>query len=368
MSKVTRSLVTILNITVGLLLLLAYLGAFVSPVHINFISFLGFGFPFFWVLNLICVIYWLLKRRKRLLFSLVLIVISWWQWHAVFQLQGEQNIDRKKLNNPATVMSYNVRMFDRYVWTGDHKTPQKIYEFIRKENPDILCIQEFFVNNQKQPYSENNILSKFKQFRYKHIEYIAESKSGRKYGLATFSKFPIIDKKPLYFKNTTNFSIQTDINVNGSKVRVFNNHLESIRLQRENYNFIDSLEIKNNEERRKGIYDIFGKLSHAFATRSLQAETIGRHVQNSPFPTIVCGDFNDTPVSYVYKQVKGNLKDSFIQSGKGFGGTYHGNLPSFRIDFIFHDSSYKSYNFKRYKVDYSDHYPIKSLIELSPDK
>ncbi|TLX72172.1 endonuclease [Labilibacter sediminis] len=368
MNRITRSFVSLLNLIASILLILAYLGAFVSPAHINFVSFLSFGFPFFWVINFFFFIYWLLKRRKRVIFSLLLVLISWSQWHSVFQLNGKSGVSAEKMGNPVSVMSYNVRMFDKYVWTGDKETPQKIYQFIKDQNPDILCIQEFYVNNKNPQYSENNILSQFKQYKYKHLEYNIKTRSGRKYGLATFSKYPILGKKPLFFENTTNFSIQTDININGQNVRVFNNHLESIRLKRENYNFIDSLEFKNEAERREGIRDIFGKLSTAFDHRASQAETIGRHVKNSPYPAIVCGDFNDTPVSYVYRKVKGKLKDSFVESGQGFGGTYNGNLPPFRIDFIFHDPAFKAYNFSRKKVNYSDHFPIITQLDIAPKK
>ena len=364
MNKVTRSLVFLLNLFFASVLLLASIGGYISPAHISFISFLGFVFPFFWVANVLFVIYWVFKKRKRVLISLTLIIITWSQWNGVFQLNGRNIENLKQPETGISVMSYNVRMFDKYVWTKDKNTPQKIYQFIKEQNPDVLCLQEFYINNKKDQYSENNILSKFKQYKYKHLEYNIVTKSGKKYGLATFSKYPITNKKAFNFKNTSNFSTQTDIIVGGKNIRIFNNHLESIRLKKENYNFIDSLEFKNDEERRKGISEIFTKLNTAFSNRSYQAETIGRHVNNSPYPAIVCGDFNDTPVSYVYRKVKGSLKDSFIESGSGFGGTYNGNLPPFRIDFIFHDKSFESYNHKRIKVNYSDHYPIKTYLKF----
>ncbi len=368
-NKISRSFIFLVNLGFIVLLLLAYLSSVISPVHINFISFISFAFPLIWIINVIFAVIWLINKRKRGLISLALVIITSNLWFSVFQFEGKHK-EISTFNKPLTVMSYNVRMFDRYLWTKDKTTPDKIYDFIRKENPDVLCIQEFFINNKNSQHSENKILAKFKQYRYKHIEYNIETKSGQKFGLATFSKFPIINKKPLYFtNNTTNFCIQSDIDVNGTKLRVFNNHLESIRLKTENYNFIDSLEYKNEKERKKGILDIFHKLSTAFSHRSIQAETIGKHIQNSPYPAIVCGDFNDTPVSYVYKTVRGDLKDSFIESGSGFSGTYNGDkLPSFRIDFIFLDKGFTSYNHERIKVSYSDHFPIKSTIELQPDK
>ena len=365
-NKIARSFISLLNIAAIVLICLCFLGTYVSPAHISFISFIGFAFPVIWLFNLFFVIYWAFKKRKRLILSLLTLVATWSQWNAVFPINTNNNVNKNELNLPVKVMSYNVRMFDRYVWTGDKSTPEKIYQFIKEQNPDILCIQEFYINNRKNQHSENNILSKFKQFKYRHLEYNIETKSGKKYGLATFSKYPIVEKKPLYFNNSTNFSTQSDIEINGKKIRVFNNHLESIRLKKENYNFIDSLEFKNDAERKRGAYDILSKLNKAFTNRASQAETIGRHIQNSPYPAVVCGDFNDTPVSYVYNKVRGKLKDAFIDSGSGLGGTYNGNLPSFRIDFIFYDSKFKSYNFSRKKVNYSDHYPITTLLDLNP--
>ncbi|SMO87477.1 Metal-dependent hydrolase, endonuclease/exonuclease/phosphatase family [Saccharicrinis carchari] len=361
-------MLSILNLIALLLLGLAYLGVYVSPENISFLSIVGFGFPLIWLANLFFAVFWIFRKRKRAVLSFLAIIVTWRLWQAVFPMNLGHEINSKELNNPLHVMSYNVRMFDKYVWTGDKDTPQKIYDFIKEQNPDVLCVQEFYINNKKTQHSENNILSKFKQFKYKHLEYNIKTHSGKKYGLATFSKYPITHQKPLLFENTTNFSIQTDIEVKGQRIRVFNNHLESVRLKQENYNFIDSLEFKSDKERAKGAYDILKKLNKALAHRATQAQTIGRHIQNSPYPAVVCGDFNDTPVSYVYRTVRGELKDAFIESGRGLGGTYNGKLPSFRIDFIFHDARFKSYNFKRNKMNYSDHYPISALIELQPKR
>jgi endonuclease/exonuclease/phosphatase family metal-dependent hydrolase len=343
--------------------LLAHLGAYISPVHFSVVSFLGFGFPLFWILNLLFAIYWILKRKKRLLLSLVFLVITWGQWKAVFQLNANKEI--KDPTSTLSVMSYNVRMFDRYNWTGDEDNIEKMFAYIKDKNPDILCIQEFYVDNRYSKYAENNIMVNFMHYKYKYVEYFSKSKGGPKSGLAIFSNYPIENKKPLYFSNTSNFTILSDVNVNGKVIRIFNNHLESNRLRRENYNFIDSLTYKNDEERRKGVTDIIQKMNNAFRLRANQAESISKHIKGSPYPVIVCGDFNDTSVSYVYREVKGNLKDTFIESGKGFGGTYNGKLPSFRIDFIFHDNSFNTIQYIREKVEYSDHYPIMAVLDLS---
>ncbi len=200
MNKVTRSIVLFLNLFVAFLLALAVLGVYISPVHISFFSFIGFAFPFLWITNLIFSIFWLIKKRKRLIISLILVVLSWNQWDAVFQISGKNIHKSEKQDNYITVMSYNVRMFDKYIWTKDKQTPEKIYQFIKDQNPDILCIQEFYINNKKNQYSENNILSKFKQYKFKHLEYNIQTKSGKKYGLATFSKYPLPIQSPCILK------------------------------------------------------------------------------------------------------------------------------------------------------------------------
>jgi len=79
---------------------------------------------------------------------------------------------------------------------------------------------------------------------------------------------------------------------------------------------------------------------------------------------IVCGDFNDTPVSYAYRKVRGNLKDAFIESGWGTSNTYNGELPSFRIDYILCDHKFTAQNYHRDRVYYSDHFPIQCQIRV----
>jgi len=117
-------------------------------------------------------------------------------------------------------------------------------------------------------------------------------------------------------------------------------------------------------ENEKGIKLVVKKMGRAFKGRAHQAQMISRHIDNSAYPVIVCGDFNDTPVSYVYRMMRGDLKDAFVEAGKGFGGTYNGKLPSFRIDYILFDPKFEAYNFERNKLNLSDHYPIITTINL----
>jgi len=345
-------------------LLFAVLTAYISPAYTSSFALIGYAFPVLWLFNFFLFVFWLVKRRWHALIPLIALLITWTQWEHTFQWKGETVI-AKDLNQPLKVMSFNVRIFDFYDMIGDD-THERIFDLIRSENPDVLCLQEFYTVKGHKTFNENYILRRLNQFKYKHIEYRAGRKGSRNFGLVTFSKYPIIEKNSLKFEQTDNFSIQTDIDAYGHRIRVFNNHLESIKFSRQQLNFLDSLNYQNDRERNDKIKAITNKLSTAIEHRAVQAENIGRHITNSPYPAIVCGDFNDTPVSYVYRQMRGQLTDAFVASGRGFGGTYNGELPSFRIDYIFHDKRFKSYNFQRLKVNLSDHYPIVTTLELQP--
>ena len=365
MRKLFRSIATIISVVLALLQGIVVLSIYINPVHFYLFAFMGYIFPVVWCANIISLIYWILKRKKQLLIPLIAIVIGWTQWQNSFQWSGKTVDDISTLSRPLTVMSLNVKMFDYYQWSGRKNLQDKIFDYIHKKNPDIVCLQEFYSTNQKREFSKNYIVARLNNYSYRHIDYIQKNSSGRGFGLATFSKYPIIGRQVLKFDNSTNFSIQSDINVNGVTVRLFNNHLESMKLSSQDIKVIGKMKSVDGFENEKGIKTVTKKIGRAFKERALQAQMISRHIENSAYPVIICGDFNDTPVSYVYHKMRGNLKDAFVESGKGFSGTYNGKLPSFRIDYILFDPKFEAFNFKRDKLNLSDHFPIVTTINLN---
>lgn len=345
-------------------LITSALTEYINPAYLHIIAFAGFLFPFFWLFNLALIVFNLLQKNWKLLITGgIVAIITFGHISSIFQISGKTTKATDK-EQVIKLMSFNTRMFDFYQWTGSKKTNEDVFDFIRKENPDIVCFQEFFSYDNENQFAEHHVLARLNQFPYHHIEYKLINKSGKRFGQATFSKYPIVAKKQLSFPNTSNFSIQTDIKVKDQTVRVFNNHLESVRLKAQHYNFIDSINLKSEKEATAGLVEIFYKLRRSLKQRATQSETIALHIKNSPYPVFVCGDFNDTPISYVYKTMRGSLKDSFIEAGSGLQGTYNGKLPSFRIDFIFHDPKFETYQFNTFKKNFSDHYPIMASIKL----
>lgn len=166
------------------------------------------------------------------------------------------------------------------------------------------------------------------------------------------------------FENSGNMAISTDIIIEKDTVRIFNVHLQSYNIDPKKYSIIESPGI-DQEQDLKEVRNIGKKLKHAFIARANQVHKVREKVEESPYPVIICGDFNDTPVSYAYQTMRGDLTDAFMNSGRGFGRTYIGKLPSFRIDNIFHSDEFESYNFKTYGFKMSDHLPISCSLVLN---
>ncbi|MDR1183034.1 MAG: endonuclease/exonuclease/phosphatase family protein, partial [Bacteroidales bacterium] len=200
--------------------------------------------------------------------------------------------------------------------------------------------------------------------------YTPLSRNNYLFGMAIFTKFPIVKQGTITFKEAkTNHAMYVDIKINGDTVRVYNVHFQSIHFGAEDYLFAqqatDNTDLSNDKWKENSIR-ILRKIKTGFAKRSVQVDTIVEHIKSSPYKAIVCGDFNDTPWSYSYKQIHNLLDDAFIGSGKGFGHSMIINsLLSFRIDYIFHDKSFRSYGFTTGNTHASDHFPVYTYLDIN---
>jgi endonuclease/exonuclease/phosphatase family metal-dependent hydrolase len=129
--------------------------------------------------------------------------------------------------------------------------------------------------------------------------------------------------------------------------------------------FLDELTDSGESETLGEIKSISASLRKGFITRSIQAKLVKKNIDSSPYPVLVTGDFNDTPVSYSYRRIRRGLNDSFVTSGYGAGFTYKGNYPANRIDYILYDNELESRSFNILKVKYSDHYPVVAWLTKS---
>ncbi|MFC1733907.1 endonuclease/exonuclease/phosphatase family protein, partial [candidate division KSB1 bacterium] len=285
----------------------------------------------------------------------------------LFQIQFRScvNVQSKHIS----IMSYNVNIFDIYNEWGRFDKKDKIIKLIGEKKPDILCLQEFAYHSDGGELSTIESIGDVLENHEYYVEFTFTAKKISHFGSIIFSKYPIINQGKIVFSSESGNNSQfIDIKINEDTIRIYNVHLQSIRMKPEDYRFAkDISQIKNinkQEKINKNLIGILSRIKHAFIKRAPQAEHLKDHIKNCPYPAIVCGDFNDTPSSYAYHQIIDGFIDAFVECGSGMGKTYLGVFPSFRIDYILYDPKFTAESFNTLSYKYSDHYPVFCKLQL----
>jgi endonuclease/exonuclease/phosphatase family metal-dependent hydrolase len=359
-----KMLILAINIFFILLLLLTYLAPFINPESAFIPAMLGLFYPMLLIINILFAVFWLLRFKYFFLFSLVTMLLGWGILTRNISFSSKPPVQDP--GSSFKFLSYNVRLFDQFKWIEgqDYFTRDAIFSFISQESPDIVSFQEFFHGSSDYFPTIPPFLQLQKANHY-HVDYVKEVAGKKHYGLATFSRFPIINKGKILFPNSTsNSGIYSDIVIDRDTVRVFNVHLESIRLSVNDYKFVTEFIDPGMQPQSSSSSIILGKFRRAFEKRADQATIVAEYIEQSPYPVIVSGDFNDTPISHVYHKISSGLKDAFLESGFGFGSTYSGSIPFIRIDYILHSERLYASGFQKHKVQYSDHFPVSCYFSI----
>jgi len=185
------------------------------------------------------------------------------------------------------------------------------------------------------------------------------------FGICTFTKFPIVNRGEILFnKYPNNNFIFTDVLIKEDTVRIYNGHLGSIGFKYLDYEFIGGKGFPKWPDDPPGEFRLIQRLNLAFKDRSEQATIMSDHIKACPYPTIVCCDLNDSPQSYSYATIKGDLEDTFTEKGNGFGSTYIGHFPFLRIDYILHSEKFKPVSFRTFDNNLSDHKAISGIFKI----
>ncbi len=286
--------------------------------------------------------------------SLTLILITYSTITSLYALPHFKNESQEK---DLTVVNYNVHVFNSYMnlQSPGMTTTTEMIDWITEVDADILCLQEFY-NSPKN--KKINVLPRLKKKYPRHYYDIGtRNGAGNTYGAIVFSKHPIIGFKELKLDKEVNGSLYIDIVKNKDTIRIYSCHLESNKFNESQINAISTSEGKKT---------FLGKYLETAKVRIQQVHTIIDHANQSPYPFIICGDFNDTPISVVYKSLSKNFKDSFLEAGKGYGSTFHHKkLPNIRIDFQFHSHNFICNKIRVAKeMPHSDHFPLIGVYSL----
>lgn len=350
-SPIYIKILIITNILSIISLLFSYLSIYINPATTTFFAFFGLGLLFILLFNTIFALIWSFIRIKYTFINLIIILLGWnliWN-HIHIQVNSYNKKDKA-----IKILSYNTHNFagQHYDYLKCKDMSNEIKSYLIQNDFDIACFQEFFSSANDNTF--NDSLIKALNFPYYYFATYGNSDDKiKRDATAIFSKFPIIKKAKINNAQNEIFAIYTDLIINGDTNRVFNIQLKSFKVGTSK----DSIRLS-----------AFKKLDIAFKLRTNEVEYLLNEIENSPFPVIICGDFNDTPASYTYKKISNGLTDTYTASSFNIGNTYFWNLPPIRIDNIIINKNYKPIFYKVDKVPYSDHYPIVAKFILKNEK
>lgn len=334
------------QIVAAILTIAALYGGDVSPIGNTARAILVYILPVLIAVNILLLIYWLLRRRWLFLILPALTIACCIPYMGtLYQFRSQDKGADAKTG--LKIATYNVAMFGRET---SGFMAQDILAEMRRQKVDVLCIQEYSnVSGDK-----NNSESYKEYFPYMAI--------GRD-DMVIYSRYPIKGSKPILFDYTNNSAMWADIDINGEQVRVYNVHLQTTGINRTLHQ-ANKLAAQDYDISSSRILNaIFDNYTIGMVFRASQANIVATDMRSSEKPTIVCGDFNDVPYSYVYNTMLGNMIDGFRECGSGWMRTLRGK-KAVRIDYIFHDAAFKGLSYYTSDMTYSDHYPVFMKIAL----
>lgn len=349
LGKLVAIILLVINLIVVCLLLFAAYSPNLDPGTHPLRACMGLIFPIFLLMNLGFLFFWLIFRIR----FVVLPVAGFLLCASQIRTYVPVNFRSSDVPHEAIkVLSYNVMAF------GDLKKTagkNRILTYLHESEADIICLQEYVASTNRNYVTKEDIDGTLKAYPYKHIRHIGGN------GLACYSKFPILSASPVDYDSPNNGSVVYEIAISRDTLTLINNHLESNKLtalDKEVYErMIDAPEA---DQVKHGVKYLVRKLGDAQKIRAFQARTVAQVIENVRYPyVIVCGDFNDSPISYAHRTISEKLNDAFITSGCGLGISYNQNKFYFRIDNILVSKNLKAYNCTVDRsIACSDHYPI----------
>ncbi len=329
---------------------------------------------------LIFFIFWLFVKPGWTIIFLVTAALSFNHIQNIIPFRLPALFIMQKSPNDLRIMSWNVAQFDIMKHKEKPGTYNEMISLVNGFRPDIACFQEMVSGDTladlNTPYYRKYSFYSIFDFSHKlNMPYYFYSYnfkenflSQQHFGLIIFSKFPIINRQTISnypYNYNSNFQF-VDIVKNADTIRVFNCHLQSLRFSPTNLNYIQNPSIKTETDIEKS-KNVIIKFRNAFLKRQVQADSVRAEIEKSPYPVIVCGDFNDVPNSYPYETIGKGLQDAFVKKGAGMGRTFSGISPTLRIDNIFVDKQFSVTQFFRNPKKLSDHFSIITDISRLPE-
>ncbi|EOR92883.1 hypothetical protein ADIARSV_3971 [Arcticibacter svalbardensis MN12-7] len=360
MNKILR-LFTVLSCIV---LLLTYLAGHIDPRSFWPLAFISLAYVPVLLITFLFLFILTLQRSWFALVPLCCILLGWSNLTNSFSLHKRALMEPKSAladSSAIRVMTYNVHFFNEA--TQDPENSLGVFSIINRIQPDVACFQEFY--SDTRPNKLNSVDSLKRILHTTNFHYVDFSKQGS--GMAIFAKYPIVAKGIIPFSedHDGNQCIYVDLLKNGHTFRIYAVHLESIRLQQYQLNYMSKF-IKGKTQKLRPSKKIGGQLRRAFLERAHQVDLVRAHAATSPYPYLICGDFNDPPSSYAFNQMAKGMQSTYKEKGSGlYAVTLHKGFLRYQIDHILTSPGWSVLSHIIVAEKASDHYPVYTDLSLS---
>jgi endonuclease/exonuclease/phosphatase family metal-dependent hydrolase len=356
--RIIKTSTIIINAVVGVVFLVACLAPYVNPGNWWITGFAGLAVPYLILVLLFFLIFWLVMRPIWALLPLIVLAIGWQQLSVVFAWHPGAGMSQRKPKNTLRIIDWNVQSFNGLSNSKAAKklAPNELAASVLKMDPDVICMQEF--NTAR---NADNISLFQKQYPYHYFSRDYQRDSGRyESGCIIFSKYPMIDSGKVKYPIAESL-IYADILKGEDTLRIYTTHLQSFKFKAEDYEDMEKIR-GQQDENLAASKSLMRKMKLAFARRGRQANIVRDEIDKSPYPLIICGDFNDVPNSYAYFRIKGPRQDAFLRKGFAIGRSFISLAPTLRIDYILADPSFEIKQFDLVDENLSDHLMLVSDI------
>ncbi len=370
MRRFTKRIFITANIGIALCFLLGAYVKYFNPSKWWFISLFTYLLAYLLLILLFFCLFWIFRKSLWCFISLIAFAAGWHPIKNIFPFKISSEFALQKQPDVIRVMSWNVEQFNILHHKDHPEVKGEMLDLINKYDPDIACFQEVVAGDKKKGINYFPDILKALHFTDYFFSYSVKDDfdANHHFGRLILSKLPVINKQTVVnYPNDYNATFQyIDVLKGNDTIRVFNIHLQSLKFSKANLTYLDSGPVTDSNLTESK--SIIAKIKKAIIKRSVQANFIRDEIDHSPYPVILCGDFNDVPNSYSYETIGDGLQNAFVQKGAGIARTFTSISPTLRIDNIFADKIFLITQFIRIKKLLSDHFPIIADMTLSKTK
>lgn len=368
MASILKKIALLINIILCVLLILSCYSTRINNGDYWFMGLFALATIYFLGAVLFFLVLWLFVKPIYLFPGIVTLLLCFTPLRQVIPFRYTPGFEMKKSQKEIRVMSWNVEHFNIVHHKEHPEVKSQMIELINKYQPDIACFQEMIAGD-----SERNCINYVGEFpkklgmKYYYFAYRSayDFDANHHFGMVIYSRYPVVAQKMYEFEPFDYNSVFQHVDIVKGKdtIRVFNVHLQTLRLTSDNIQYIDN-PIQTDADKIKESKNILSKFRNGFIHRHRQVDHVRKMLDESKYPTLLCGDFNDVPNSYAYNKIGENMQNTFAVAGYGIGATFSGILPILRIDNIFCDNNFQVTQFTRIPKRLSDHFPVITDIKL----